>query len=178
MSRLTTPVAPNEHIRGNPSAPVTLVEYGDYECPFCGQAHAVVLEGLRRMRDTVRFVFRNFPIAEIHPHALQAAQAAEAAGAQGKFWPMHDLLFVNQAALTPHDLLRYAHELDLDIARFTGEIETGVHLEKVRADFRSGVRSGVNGTPTFFIDELRFDAAPNVANLTAALMLAARSKTG
>jgi protein-disulfide isomerase len=178
MSRLTPPVGPNEHIRGNPSAPVTLVEYGDYECPFCGLAHDVALEVLRRTSDRVRFVFRNFPNAEVHPHALQAAQTAEAAGAQGKFWPMHDLLFANQDALAPDDLLRYADELDLDIQRFTRELETGVHLEKVRADFRSGVRSGVNGTPTFFIDELRFDAAPDVETLTAAVMIAARSKAG
>jgi len=178
MSRLKLPVGPNDHIRGNPNAPVTLVEYGDYECPFCGQAHDVVLEVLRRMSDRVRLVFRNFPIPEVHPHALQAAQTAEAAGAQGKFWPMLDLLFENQDALAPDDLLRYADMLDIDTQRFTRELETGVHLEKVRTDFRSGVRSGANGTPTFFIDEFRFDAAPDAETLTAAVMLAARSKAG
>jgi len=178
MSRLTPPVGPNDHIRGNPSALVTLVEYGDYECPFCGAAHDTLLEVLRRTSDRARFVFRDFPIAEIHPHALLAAQTAEAAGAQGKFWPMHDMLFENQDALAPDDLLRYADMLDLDVLRVTRELETGVHLDKVRAHFRSGVRSGVNGTPTFFIDDFRFDAAPDVETLTAALMLAARSKAG
>ena len=123
-------------------------------------------------------MFRNFPIAEIHPDALLAAQAAEAAAAQGKFWPMHDMLYENQDALGPTDLLRYADMLDSDVLRVTRELETAVHLEKVRADFRSGLRSGVNGTPTFFVDEFRFDEAPDVETLTAALALAARSKAG
>lgn len=178
MSRLMVPVGPNDHIRGKQDAPVTLLEYGDYECPHCATAHAVVLRVLRDTRDIARFAFRNFPIAEVHPRAILAAQAAEAAGAQDRFWPMHDMLFENQDALELDDLLAYADALDLDVVRFARELEAGVHLERVRADVRSGARSGVNGTPTFFVDEVRFDAEPTVDNLTAAMLLAAQRRAG
>jgi protein-disulfide isomerase len=125
----------------------------------------------------VRFAYRHFPLAEVHPHALQAAEAAEAAGAQGKFWPMHDMLFESQVALEVDDLIGYADVLGLDEVRFVDDLETHAHLEKVKADFRSGVRSGVNGTPTFFIEGVRFDGSWDPDTLTAALQNAIRLKT-
>ena len=176
MSKLTPPVGPGDHLLGDPDAPVTLVEYGDFECPYCARAHAAIQEVLRRLGGDVRFAFRHFPLAELHLRALPAAEAAEAAGAQGKLWPMHDLLFENQDALEPEDLVGYAEALGLDVARFTTELATHAHLDKVREDFRSGVRSGVHGTPTFFIDGARFDAPWEVETLTAAVQEAARAK--
>jgi len=176
MSKLTPPVGPGDHIRGDVDAPVTLVEDGDYECPYCGRAHLVVHEVLRRVGPNVRFVYRHFPLSEVHPHALGASEAAEAAGAQGKFWPMHDTLFENQTALAAQDLIRYAGALELDLVRFADELATHAHLPKVKSDFRSGVRSGVNGTPTFFIDGVRFDESWDPETLTAALNAAIRAK--
>jgi len=155
---LTPPVDRNsDHAVGSDHAGVTLVEFGDYECPYCGQAHAILKEALRQMEGDVLFVFRNFPLTQMHPRALPAALASEAAGAQGAFWPMHDTLFENQEALEDDDLTRYADELGLDVDRFVADLEDDTLLRKVRADFRSGARSGVNGTPTFFIDGERFD---------------------
>jgi protein-disulfide isomerase len=176
MSKLTQPVGPGDHVLGDADAPVTLVEYGDYECPYCGRAHAVIQEVRRRIGRDMCFVYRHFPLAEVHPHALAAAEAADAAGAQGKFWPMHDTLFENQAALETEDLIGYAQALGLDEAQFILELETHVHLEKVKNDVRSGVRSGVNGTPTFFIDGVRFDDSWDADTLTAALRAAIRAK--
>lgn len=157
MSRLNLPLGPGDHTLGNPDAPVTLVEYGDYECPYCGRAHGAVKDVLRRMGSQVLYAYRHFPLAEAHPHAFAAAEAAEAAGAQGKFWPMHNLLFENQEALEYADLIRYADALGLDVQRFEGDLTMHTHLDKVKRDFQSGVRSGVNGTPTFYIDGVRFD---------------------
>lgn len=165
--QLILPVGARDHARGPANAPVTLVEYGDYECPHCGQAHGVVqeLEGLLSRR--MRFVFRHFPLATVHPHATLAAEAAEAAGAQGKFWAMHDALFENQDALEPEDLVRYAAALGLDVARFTHELGGHAHAAKVREDFLSGARSGVNGTPTFFINGVRHDGSYDLRSLLA-----------
>jgi protein-disulfide isomerase len=176
MSRLNPPVGPGDHVLGDPDAPVTLVEYGDYECPYCGRAHTSVKEVLRRMGPEVRYTYRHFPLAEVHPHALQAAEAAEAAGRQGQFWPMHDMLFRNQNALEYEDLLGYAEVLGLDTARFASELESHAHLNKVRSDFHSGVRSGVNGTPTFFVDGGRFDGNWAPDTLIAALRRAIRMR--
>ena len=172
MSKLSPPVGPGDHILGDPDAPVTLVEYGDYECPYCGRAHLVTQEVLRRLGRDVRFVYRHLPLSEIHPHALAAAEAAEAAGAQGKFWPMHDTLFENQDALEAEDLPGYAEALGLDTPRFVRDLGSHAHLAKVKGDFRSGIRSGVNGTPTFFIDGVRFDDSWDTETLTAALRAA------
>ncbi|HEY1951178.1 MAG TPA: DsbA family protein [Gemmatimonadaceae bacterium] len=158
-SQLTPPVQAGDHISGPDDAPVTLVEYGDYECPYCGMAYSIVKQAQETLGNHLRFVFRNFPLAEAHPHARLAAQAAEAAGAQGKFWEMHDTLFEHQDALEPEDILGYARELGLDVARFTQELESGSHTKKVRDDFRSGVRSGVNGTPTFFVNGARYEGS-------------------
>jgi protein-disulfide isomerase len=155
--QLTPPVSDRDHINGPDDAPVTLVEYGDYECPYCGMAYPVVKSAQRALGDQLRFVFRNFPLAEAHPHARIAAQAAEAAGAQGKFWEMHDMLFEHQKALETEELASYADSLGLDSVRFLRELQAGVHEKRVREDFRSGVRSGVNGTPTFFVNGSRYD---------------------
>jgi protein-disulfide isomerase len=168
-AKLKPPVGPHDHVQGPAEAPVTLVEYGDYECPYCGEAYPVVKALQKRLGDQMRFVFRNFPLAQAHPHAEHAAEAAEAAGAQGKFWEMHDLLYENQDALEDEDLVRYARALHLDVPRFVKEMESGAYLERVREDFRSGVRSGVNGTPTFFINGARHDGPFDLASLLAAI---------
>jgi protein-disulfide isomerase len=157
MTRLTSPVSDRDHAQGEESAPVTLVEYGDYECPACGAAYPVVKELQARLQDGVRFVFRNFPLSQIHPHAEHAAEAAEAAGEQGKFWEMHDCLFEHQRQLDDEHLTRYADELSLDTPKLLRELAEGTHKARVREDFLSGMRSGVNGTPTFFINGERHD---------------------
>jgi protein-disulfide isomerase len=167
---LATPVTEErDHIQGPPDAPVTLLEYGDYECPYCGAAYPIIKDVQARMGDRLRFVFRNFPITTSHAHAEQAAEAAEAAGAQGRFWEMHDLLYENQRALGDDDLRAYAQRIGLDLERFDKELAEHVHAPRVREDFMSGVRSGVNGTPTFFINGARYDDAYDVETLLAAL---------
>jgi protein-disulfide isomerase len=173
VARLVLPVSESDHVHGPSDAPATLVEYGDYECPFCGQAHPIVKTVQRRLGRRLRFAFRHFPLTEIHPHALAAAEAAEAAAAQGQFWPMHDLLFENQHALDDRSLVRYAESLGLDVPRFVTELAEHVHEPKIREDFMSGVRSGVNGTPTFFINGIRHDGPWDADTLTDALMEAA-----
>jgi protein-disulfide isomerase len=158
-SQLIPPVGANDHEAGPDDAPVTLVEYGDYECPYCGMAYLVVKSAQRELGKQLRFVFRNFPLAEAHPHARLAAQAAEAAAAQGKFWQMHDALFEHQDALEAEDLSGYAKSLGLDMAQFARDLQDAKYTKRVRDDFRSGVRSGVNGTPTFFINGSRFEGS-------------------
>jgi protein-disulfide isomerase len=173
---LTVPVSEDrDHIQGPPDAPVTLVEYGDYQCPYCGAAYPIVKEAQSRMGDRLRFVFRNFPITTSHPNAEQAAEAAEAAGAQGRFWPMHDVLYENQKRLGDEDLRAYAEEVGLDLDRFDRELAEHVHAERVREDFMSGVRSGVNGTPTFYINGARHDDSYDLETLLDALERAAAS---
>jgi len=156
---LTPPVSERDHIAGPDDAPVTLVEYGDYECPYCGMAHPVVKRAQRELGKQLRFVFRNFPLAEAHPHAQIAAQAAEAAGAQGRFWEMHDMIFEHQDALEVKDLLGYAASLGLDAEQIARDLEAGTYVKRVREEFRSGVKSGVNGTPTFFVNGARYDGS-------------------
>jgi protein-disulfide isomerase len=167
---LATPVTEDrDHIQGPADAAVTLVEYGDYECPYCGAAYPIIKDVQARMGERLRFVFRNFPITTSHPHAEQAAEAAEAAAAQGRFWEMHDLLFENQKRLRDEDLRAYAERIGLDLERFDKELAEDVHAPRVREDFMSGVRSGVNGTPTFFINGARHDDAYDTDTLLAAL---------
>jgi protein-disulfide isomerase len=156
---LTPSVSDRDHIAGPDDAPVTLVEYGDYECPYCGMAHPVVKRAQKELGKQLRFVFRNFPLSEAHPHAQIAAQAAEAAGAQGKFWEMHDMIFEHQDALEVKDLLGYATSLGLDAEQIARDLEAGTYVKRVRDDFRSGVKSGVNGTPTFFVNGVRYDGS-------------------
>jgi protein-disulfide isomerase len=170
---LTVPVSDRDHSQGPADAPVTLLEYGDYECPYCGAAYPIIKEVQARMGERLRFVFRNFPISTSHPHAEQAAEAAEAAAAQGRFWPMHDLLYENQKRLRDEDLRAYAQRLELELERFERELAEHVHAERVREDFMSGVRSGVNGTPSFYIDGVRHDDSYDVETLVAALERAA-----
>ena len=162
-----------DHIQGPATAPVTLVEYGDYECPYCGAAYPILKDVQERMGERLRFVFRNFPITTSHPHAEQAAEAAEAAAAQGRFWPMHDHLYEHQRHLEVDDLRGYAAELGLDVDRFTDELAQHTHAARVREDFMSGVRSGVNGTPTFYINGVRHDDSYDAETLVAALEQAA-----
>jgi len=158
-SELTPPVSAHDHVAGPDDAPVTLVEYGDYECPYCGMAHPIVKAAQLTLGSQLRFVFRNFPLAEIHPHARLAAQAAEAAAAQGKFWEMNGTLFEYQNALEVEDLIGYAKALGLDATQLARDLEAGTYEKRVRDDFRSGVRSGVNGTPTFFVNGDRYDGS-------------------
>jgi protein-disulfide isomerase len=166
---LSPPVTARDHAQGPADAPVTLVEYGDFECPHCGRAHPIIKTVQRHFGKRLRFVFRNFPIGTIHPHAQRAAEAAETAAAQDKFWEMHDTLFEHQRALDDQHLEKYADSLKLDRARFDREMAAGTHAGRVRDDFMSGVRSGVNGTPTFFIDGVRYDGSWDPESLIAAL---------
>jgi protein-disulfide isomerase len=175
---LTLPVGPRDHAEGPADAPVTLVEYGDYECPHCGRAYPIVKEVQRRLGSRLRFVFRNFPLAESHPHALHAAEAAEGAAVQGRFWEMHDTLFEHQQALDDRDLIGYAAALGLDDARLGEELRMHAHAARVREDFSSGVRSGVNGTPTFFLNGFRYDDRWDAETLVEALEAAARPSAG
>ncbi len=157
MAKLRASVTPKDHIQGPQDAEVTLVEYGDYECPHCGRAYPVVKRVQKHFGKRLLFVFRNFPLSEMHPHAESAAEAAEFAGAQGKFWEMHDLLFENQERLSEPLYLELAEELSLSPEALRQALEEGIYKAPVRADFRGGVRSGVNGTPTFFINGERHD---------------------
>ena len=177
-AHLTQPVTARDHRQGPDSARVTLVEYGDYECPYCGAAYPIVKDIQQRLGDRLRFVFRNFPLNNAHPHAEHAAEAAEAAGAQGKFWEMHDALYEHQRALGDEQLEEYAGVVGLDVGRFDREMEAQAHLERVREDFMSGVRSGVNGTPTFFINGRRHDDSYDLETLLAAINAAASESSG
>ncbi len=167
--RLTVPVSERDHVRGSAAAPLTLLEYGDYECPFCGAAHAVLKQLLQIMGDEVRLAFRNFPLAQIHPHAQLAAEAAEAAALQGHFWEMHDMLFEHQDRLEVQDVIGYAAALRLDLQRFGIDLSQHTCAPRVREDFLSGIRSGVNGTPTFFINGVRHNGGYDLESLIAAL---------
>jgi len=173
-AQLVLPVGERDHMQGPADAPVTLVEYGDFECPYCGMAYPIVKEAQRRLGDRLRFVFRNFPISTAHPHAEHAAEVAEAAGAQGKFWEMHDLLYERQSTLDDAHLQRFAEELGLDVERFDREMNERRYEARVREDFMSGVRSGVNGTPSFFVNGVRYDGRWDDGHLILALEQVAR----
>lgn len=157
LHTLTIPVGPDDHAQGPADAAVTLVEYGDYQCSFCGQAYPLIKDVQARLGDRVRFVFRNFPLSSMHPEAELGAEAAEAAGAQGTFWEMHDALYEHQDQLGPDLVMELAQQLGLDVKRFESELIARKYRDRVQADFMGGVRSGVNGTPTFFINSERFD---------------------
>ena len=154
LPRLTPPITARDHAQGPAEAPATLVMFGDYECPYTRRAHQTVRQVRRQLGDAFRFVFRNFPLVEIHPHALHAVLAAEAADTQGRFWEMHDHLFAHQRALEDGDLLRYAGELGLDAARLAQDVGAHVHAARIDEDVASGERSGVEGTPTLFVNGL------------------------
>lgn len=162
VKRLTNPVKiGSDHIRGsaNNNSPITLVEYGDYECPYTGMAYPIVKELIREFgNDKIRFVFRNFPLNEIHPHAQHAAEAAEASAAQNKFWQMHDYLFEHQKALDDGHLLEYAQKVGLeDIHKFKDDVSTHIYAPLIEESLKGGVDSGVEGTPTFFINGVRYE---------------------
>jgi protein-disulfide isomerase len=158
-----------DHIRGPIHAPITLLEYGDFQCPHCGAAFPIVEAIRQNLSRHLRFAYRHFPLVQIHPRAERAAEAAEAAGAQGKFWDMHDTLFEHQDALEDDDLLLYATDIGLDAGRFARELAAGVHAPRVREDFMSGVQSGVKGTPTFFINGVRHTGGYDPDSLLTAI---------
>ena len=158
VSRLLLPIRSTDHVNGAEEAPYTLVEYGDYECPDCGRLYVILRDLQREIASRLRIVFRHYPLSGIHHHAQQAAEAAEAAGAQGKFREMHTLLFERQHALQTKDLIRYAEELALDVDRFRDELKNQTYSERVRADFLAGVQNGVYGTPGLFLNGVRYDA--------------------
>jgi protein-disulfide isomerase len=162
-------VQDRDHVQGLATAAVTLVEYGDYECPYCRAATPIVEELQRLLGDQLRFVFRHFPLTGLHPHAQHAAEAAEAAAAQEKFAEMHAALFEHQEALEDDDLVKYAADLDLDAARLGRELGAHSYAGRVREDFESGLRSGVRGTPTFYLDGARYDGLVGVRQFLAAI---------
>jgi len=166
-ARLTPPVGERDHRHGPLDAPVTFVEYGDYQCPHCRQAHSVARDLQEHLGERICYVYRHFPISSAHPDAQRAAEAAEASAAQGKFWEMHDTLYQHQDALDDEHLLRYAAELGLDTQRFERELAEGVYADRVREDSLSGVRSGMSGTPTFFINGERYDGPWDFESLLA-----------
>ena len=166
---LAVPLSAADHALGPAHAPVTIVEYGDFECPNCKQAAPGVKLLLTRFSDRVRFVFRHFPLEEVHPHALHAALAAEAAGGQGKFWPMHDLLFENQHHLKLRDLRGYAERLELDLGRFDADMEDEIYLQRVREHIEGGRRSGARSTPTFFVNGRVQDVSFGMQSLESAV---------
>jgi protein-disulfide isomerase len=172
---LVPPVGLRDHTFGSNQAGVTLVEYGDYECPYCAAAYPLVKSMLRRLGPELRFVFRNFPLWEVHPNAMLAAEAAEAAAAQGVFWEMHDLLFENQADLSGSALVRYAAQVLPDAMRWANDMQTRRFKARVRQDLASGARSGVRGTPTFFVNGLRYDDILDERSLLRSLETARES---
>jgi protein-disulfide isomerase len=166
---LAVAVSEADHVLGPSSARVTLVEYGDFECPNCKQAAPAVKLLLLRFPGRVRFVYRHFPLEGVHPHALYAALAAEAAGGQGKFWPMHDLLFENQTHLKPQQIRHYAERLELDLARYDAEMADQRYLQRVREHIEGGERSGVRATPTFFVNGKIHDVSFGLHSLIEAV---------
>jgi len=172
-STLKPPLGAGDHVIGSAQALVTLVEFGDYECPFCGQAAPIVAALRETFGAQLRFAFRHFPLTTMHPRALQAAEAAEAAGAQQRFWAMHERLYSQQGALEPPDLLEHAAATGLDLDRFADDLESHRHVDKIRADLHSGALSGVNGTPSFFIDGIRHDGSWDYDSLHGAITRAA-----
>ena len=169
MTSLKVQVTEADHIQGSESAPVTLVEYGDYECPHCGHAHLILRKVQRRYGERLRFVFRNFPLTEIHPMAEPAAEVAEFAAVHGKFWEMHDAIFENQDELSVDLLAELAGELGLSQSKLAAALAEHEYLPKIKHDFMGGVRSGVNGTPTFFINGIRHDGPFEFEDLVEAI---------
>jgi len=168
-ARLTVPISERDHHRGPLAAPITLCEYGDYECPYCGQAHVVVKQIEQILGDSLCFAFRHFPLTTVHPYAALAAEAAEVAGAHRKFWSMHDVLYENQQALAEPYLIEYAAVVGLDPKQFGQDLESHHFAPSVREQFMTGVRSGVNGTPTFFINGIRHDAPFDLQSLLSGI---------
>lgn len=166
---LAVPVQPTDHAVGPADARVTVIEYGDFECPSCAGAEPAVRQLLKAHGAEMRFVFRHFPLEDAHPHALIAAEAAEAAGAQGKFWPMHDLMLANSTHLTRHHLEAYAARIDLDLARFRADLDDEVYRQRIREHQEGGRRSHLRATPTFFVNGVIQDVSGGLRDLFAAI---------
>ena len=169
MATLKVPVGPADHAIGDQQAPVTLVEYGDYECPHCGHAHPIVKAVRKHFGKQLLFVYRHFPLTQIHPLAEPAAETAEFAGAHGKFWEMHDAIFENQPSLSLPLLAELSEALGLSAEEAGSSLKSHAFAEKVRNDFLGGVRSGVNGTPTFFINGQRYQGMYEFEDLVEAI---------
>jgi protein-disulfide isomerase len=168
--RLKNGVDERDHASGSQTAPVTLLEYGNFQCLDCGRAYPVIKEIQRLLGDDLYFVFRNFPTVRTHPHAIRAAEAAESAAAQGKFWEMHDELFTHQQALEDHDLSRFAKRIGLDVERFARDMAENSFLKKIEAEYQSALfDEHVTGTPTFYINEVRYTGATDVDSLLLAI---------
>ena len=166
---LTPPLSGEDHVDGSSAGPLELVMYGDFQCPYCAAAFPIVSRVRERLEGRLLFAFRHFPLRDIHPDAEPAAQAAEAAAAQGAFWPMHDRLYESRGALGRDDLVAYAGELGLEVDRFASELDSGTHAPRVQRDVESGTRSGVTGTPAFFANGRRHEGSFDASSLIAAL---------
>jgi Na+:H+ antiporter, NhaA family len=169
QARLAVPVLPHDHVRGPESAAVTVVEYGEFECPYCGRAFHVINDLLKEYGDQLRFVFRHYPLDSEHPFSVRASLAAEAAAAQGKFWEMHDHLFTHQHSLAYDDLRTHGEALGLDPVRLETDVRRGAHLDRIHDDFDSGVQSGVRATPTFFVNGRLHQGSPDEIELRTAI---------
>ena len=169
MTTLQIPVSSSDHIQGNTTAPVILVEYGDYECPYCGKAHHVIKQLQKYFGPNLGFVFRHFPLVEVHPHAEIAAETAEFTNSHHRFWEMHDLLYENQNNLSMLMLFDLAKALALPISELQDALQARRYYPKIQSDFLGGVKSGVNGTPTFFINNERYNGSWELADLREAI---------
>jgi protein-disulfide isomerase len=158
-AHLSIPVGPEDHSQGPENAKLTVVEYGDYQCPYCGQAFPIVKQLQKEFGDDFRLIFRNLPLADVHPHAEAAAEVAEALALQGKFWEIHDTLYENQRDLSTEALMGYINKVGGDVERATKDIQSGVPRQRVETDFEGAIRSGANGTPTFFVNGERYDGS-------------------
>ena len=167
----TMQITKNDHIQGSSSAPVILVEYGDYECSYCGRAYPIVKQLQRTFGKKLTFVFRNYPLTEIHRHALDAALAAEAADRQGKFWEMHDILYENQTHLHPEHLLAYAKQIGLDLGQFKQDFKSEAVIDKIQSDINSANRIGIQGTPSFFVNGQFFEGNWMTSDLEDAIRI-------
>lgn len=178
MATLRIPVDEADHAQGPADAPVTLVEYGDYQCPYCGAAYPVVQRLQRRFGDELRFVFRNFPLEQLHPEAVAAAMTAEFGAAHARFWETHDALYENQEDLGGPMYESIVTELGLDADELQAALEAEAYADRIRGDFNGGVRSGVNGTPTFFVNGVRYDGSPDFESMEEMLARAIRGAKG
>jgi len=168
-SKLIPPVSQKDHIQGFLQAPLELLEFGDYQCPHCGVAYPIIKKIQKKLGKKLKFIFRNFPLSEAHPNAFQAAVATEAAAKQNRFWEMHDILFENQSRLETGALLKYAKELRLNLIDFENDLHETSLAAKVEADFESGIKSGVNGTPSFYINQNMYRGAYEYDSLLEAM---------
>ncbi len=167
---LTPPVSEMDHCQGSKDALVTLVEYGDYQCPYCGQAYPIVKKLQEEFGDKLEFVFRNFPLTEIHEYSFHAAESSEIADEYGKFWEMHDMLYQNQDNLQDDNLIMMASKLGIDSEEFSKKLQAEEKAKKVKDDFMSGVESGVNGTPSFYINGYKYEGPWDYENLKSAIV--------